>query len=418
MNSSILYGPFRQVLTMEGLPGKGPIPDVSLPVLEHTGILVNDNHIRKIGPYKKLLPESIENKNLILPEQEDMVILPGFIDCHTHLCFAGSRSEDFAARLSGKSYAEIASAGGGIWNTVTKTREADYKVLTELTVQRINKLFRDGITTVEVKSGYGLNTLEEIRLLELIDQAAPFCYSDIVSTCLAAHTKPKDFSGSAREYLQTIVAELVPAILEKGLTKRMDIFIEETGFSYDDGKFFLQQIKQSGFDITVHADQFTTGGSKLAVEMGAVSADHLEASTTYEINRVARSPITAVCLPGASLGMGIPFAPVRKLLDAGASVAIASDWNPGTAPMGDLLLQASILCAYAPLTMAETFAGITCRAASALNLHDRGMLKEGFQADMIAFPVNDYREILYYQGTLKPTQIWKKGKRTTLVKTT
>lgn len=411
MNSPVLYGPFRQVMTMEGLPLKGPIAEDSMPVLENAGIIINNDRIQKIAPYNALAFEAQEHQYLIKQENKDLVIFPGFIDCHTHICFAGSRCADFSSRLSGKSYSEINTAGGGIWNTVQKTRDADNKMLTDLLVHRVNKLFRNGVTTVEVKSGYGLSTGDELRILEIIRQAGYECESEIVPTCLAAHAKPKDFCGSPREYLQTIIEELVPVILAKDLAKRMDIFIEATGFSCADGKYFLGALKQFGFDITIHADQFTTGGSRLAVEVGAVSADHLEASGDTEIELIANSRVTAVCLPGASIGLGLPFAPARKLLNAGACVAIASDWNPGTAPMGDLLVQASILCTYEHLTMAETFAGITYRAANALNIHDLGILTQGSKADMVAFPVNDYREIIYHQGTIKPTQIWKNGKQ-------
>lgn len=164
-----------------------------------------------------------------------------------------------------------------------------------------------------------------------------------------------------------------------------------------------------GFDITVHADQFSTGGSEVAVNVGAVSADHLEASGEEEIKRLAASETVAVALPGASLGLGMGFAPARKLLNAGACLAIASDWNPGSAPMGDLLLQASVLSAYEKLTTAETFAGLTFRAAKALNLYDRGILEKGKLADMQAYPCTDYREILYHQGKLKPIKVYKKG---------
>ena len=164
-----------------------------------------------------------------------------------------------------------------------------------------------------------------------------------------------------------------------------------------------------GFDLVVHADQFTTGGSRIAVETGALSADHLEASTDIEIKQLAASDTVAVVLPGASLGLGIGFAPARKLLDAGASMAIASDWNPGSAPMGDLLTQAAILGAFEKLSTAETFAALTFRAAKALNLNDRGTIEPGKLADMQAFPCADYREILYHQGKLKPAKVWKRG---------
>ena len=172
---------------------------------------------------------------------------------------------------------------------------------------------------------------------------------------------------------------------------------------------YLSDAKKLGFDITIHADQFTTGGSELAVKLGALSADHLEASTEREIDMLAQSDVVSVALPGASLGLGMQFTPARKLLDAGASLAISTDWNPGSAPMGDLLVQASLLGIYEKLSSAELLAGITFRAAKALGLSDRGRLSVGFQADMIAFPVKDYRDVFYNQGRVKPSMVWKKG---------
>ena len=172
----------------------------------------------------------------------------------------------------------------------------------------------------------------------------------------------------------------------------------------------LQAAKKFGFDITIHADQFTTSGSEVAVQIGAISADHLEASGDKEIELVAQSNTIAVALPGASVGLGCPFAPARKILDKGGALAIASDWNPGSAPMGDLVCQASILATFEKLTTAEVFAGITFRAAAALNLFDRGRLIAGNKADFILYPSTDYRDILYYQGSLRPSQVWKSGK--------
>jgi len=198
----------------------------------------------------------------------------------------------------------------------------------------------------------------------------------------------------------------------EGLADRVDIFIEESAFDQSDGRYFLQKAKQLGFSLTVHADQFSAGGSAIAVECGALSADHLEASTDHEITLFGQSDTVAVLLPGASLGLGMGFAPARKLLDTGACVAIASDWNPGSAPMGDLLVQASILGAYEKLTLAETLAGLTFRAAKALRLADRGTIESGRIADMQAYPTADYRDILYNQGTLKPIQVWKYGDTT------
>ena len=220
---------------------------------------------------------------------------------------------------------------------------------------------------------------------------------------------PRDFDGSEAVYVNHILQEILPQIRLERLSERVDIFVEETAFGLDSAKHFLTEAQKLGFDLTVHADQFSVGGSALAVALNAVSADHLEAATEKEIDLLAKSKVVATVLPGASLGLGMPFAPARKLLNAGACVAIASDWNPGSAPMGDLLVQAALLGAYEKLSFSEVFAGLTFRAAHALKQHDRGRLTTGQKADMILFDTTDYRDILYAQGMLKPTQVWKNG---------
>jgi len=254
-----------------------------------------------------------------------------------------------------------------------------------------------------------LSVVQELKQLSAIRSASKESQADLIPTCLAAHIKPKDFNGQASAYLEYILNDLLPKVKKEDLATRIDIFIEDSAFNAGDATHYLRAAKQMGFDITVHADQFTPGGSIVAAQVGAASADHLEASTDKEIKAIAASDTVAVALPGASLGLGIGFAPARELLDAGACLAIASDWNPGSAPMGDLLIQASILSAYEKLTTAETFAGLTYRAAKALNLNDRGSLQNGMLADMQAYPCADYREILYQQGKLKPVQVWKNG---------
>lgn len=339
----------------------------------------------------------------------DHVLLPGFVDCHTHLCFAGSRAKDYALRIAGKSYLEIAKSGGGIWDSVTQTRNVTKEELVDLLLQRVDRHTKSGVTTIEVKSGYGLRVEEEIKQLQAIKEAAAKSRADLVPTCLATHILPKDFNGPVEEYLELILNKLLPKIKQDNLANRVDIFIEDGAFNTANAACYLEVAKKMGFDITVHADQFNTGGSEVAVMVGAVSADHLEASGEEEIKRLAASETVAVALPGASLGLGMDFAPARKLLNAGACLAIASDWNPGSAPMGDLLTQAAILSAYEKLTTAETFAAFTFRAAKALNLYDRGALEKGKLADMQAYPCADYREILYHQGKMKPIKIYKEG---------
>lgn len=403
-----LIGPFSQILTLSGMEMNGALTDGQLHVIVNGGVIVDQGIIVAIGNFRKLhsqhpgIPLEVIRGNHVL--------VPGFIDCHTHICFAGNRAKDYSLRIQGKSYLEIAKSGGGIWDSVSQTRMADQGVLTELLQQRVQRHLLDGVTTIEVKSGYGLDVENELKQLRAIQNVNSLSVADLIPTCLAAHLLPKDFKGSAIEYLDHVLEDLLPLVKAENLARRVDIFIEESAFTKEEAYYYLQKAKDMGFQLTVHGDQFTTGGLEIAVQTGAVSADHLEASRAKEIALLKDSPTVAVVLPGASLGLGMNYAPARKLLDAGACLAIASDWNPGSAPMGDLLLQAAVMSASEKLSTAEVFAGLTYRAAQALRLHDRGKLEQGMRADMQAYPCADYREILYHQGKMKPGHVWKHGK--------
>ncbi|WP_108804500.1 imidazolonepropionase [Aquimarina sp. Aq107] len=402
-------GPIKQLLSMDGLPLKGALKDEKLPIIENAGILTKGEHIHIIGNYNEIqqIANSVDAE--IIQLQSDYVCLPGFIDAHTHICFSGSRANDYAMRNSGKSYLEIAKAGGGIWDTVTNTRTASQEELCHSVIKRANYLLKNGITTVEVKSGYGLSIAEELKMLRAIKEANLNLESDLVSTCLAAHMLPRDYNGTHEEYLNDITTNLFPTLITEKLTKRIDAFVEQSAFSKQNIKPYFNKAIEMGFDITVHADQFTTSGSEIAVEINAVSADHLEASTDLEIKMLAESDVISVALPGASIGLGCDFTPARKILDAGGALAIASDWNPGSAPMGDLLTQACILGTFEKLSNTEVLAGITTRAAAALKLDDRGKLAPKMIADFCFFSTNNYNEILYHQGKLTPNQVWKRG---------
>lgn len=409
-NEYCLIGPISQLITLSDLAEKGPLGDEVLQPVLQAGILMQGDLIYKTGPYNDLLEDAnrLEATKILL--EGDHVCLPGFIDAHTHICFAGSRANDYAMRNAGKSYLEISLAGGGIWDTVKATRQASLTELTALTQARANKHLQEGVTTIEVKSGYGLSVEEELKMLRAIAAANKETEADLIPTCLAAHTLPKDFEGTHEKYLQQISEELFPVIQKENLTTRIDAFIEQGAFSAEVIRPYFVIAQQYGFSITVHADQFSPGGSAVAVDFNAISADHLEASGDPEINLLANSEVVSVALPGASLGLGCPFTPARKILDAGGCLAIASDWNPGSAPMGDLLMQASILGTFQKLSNAEVWAGITFRAAKALNLYDRGQLIPGMLADFNLFATSNHQEILYQQGKLKPVQVWKNGK--------
>ncbi len=402
-----IIGPFSQILTMDNVALKGALQDSDLNVLSNVAVLIENGLIHSVGDFD-LLKKDFPNAD-IEEVQEENVLLPGLIDSHTHICFAGSRAKDYAMRNAGKSYLEIAKEGGGIMDTVRATRRASKEELVSNTLMRLDKQLSNGITTTEVKSGYGLTVADELKMLEAIKEAATKSKSSVISTCLAAHIFPKDFDGSIEQYLQMMVSELFPQLLSKELSCRVDAFIEEEAFnSHNIGPYF-DAAKQMGFDITVHADQFHAGGSKVAIEVGAISADHLEASTDQEIMALAESDVIAVALPGASIGLGCAFTPARKLLDAGTCLSIASDWNPGSGPMGDLLTSACVLQTFEKLSNAEVFAAITSRAAAALHLKDRGVISAGYKADLVAFPTADFREILYHQGQMKPAKVWING---------
>jgi len=402
----ILTGPFTQILPLTNMPLKGALRDEQLQIIANGGILTESGLIVAVGSFDELRKT---NPSAEIKEIEgDAVLLPGFVDCHTHICFAGSRAKDYAMRIQGKTYLEIAQAGGGIWDSVTQTRSANEATLTATLLKRIERHLNNGVTTVEVKSGYGLSVEQELKQLRAIKAASAQTKATLIPTCLAAHMVPRDFGGNQSQYLDYILNELLLIVQKEELAKRVDIFIEKSAFDIGSALIYLNKAKQMGFDITVHADQFTVGGSEVAVKTGAVSADHLEASGDAEIKLLTNSNTVAVTLPGASLGLGMQYAPARKLLDAGACLAIASDWNPGSAPMGDLLTQAAVMGASEKLSTAETFAALTYRAAKALNLTDRGILTAGMKADMQVYPTGDYREILYHQGQLKPAIVYIK----------
>lgn len=404
-----IVGPFTQLLTLDKMPLRGSLKDEQLEIISHGALVLEGNNIIQSGNFEELKSQypHAEIEEIKTPS----VALPAFIDAHTHICFGGNRANDFAMRNAGKTYLEIAAAGGGIWSSVQHTRTASEEELLNSMLERIDFLIAQGTTTIEVKSGYGLDKNSELKMLRVIQKAQEKTAATIIPTCLSAHTLPKDFNGDSQTYLQYIIDEILPVVKAENLAQRVDIFIEKSAFGTEESKAFLLKAKALGFSITVHADQFTPGSSRIAVEVGASSADHLEATSEEDIAFLAASDTVAVALPGASLGLGEPFTPARKLLNAGAILAIATDWNPGSAPMGNLICQASILATYQKLSSAEVLAGITYRAAHALELSDRGVLAKGKKADFVIYPTDNFQNILYRQGTLLPSEVYISGKK-------
>jgi imidazolonepropionase len=408
-----LIGPFAQLITMDSLNNYGPLKDEDMQVITDGGILVEEGMIVVSGKFRDLAKglsgDSIEHV------EGAKIAMPGMVDAHTHICYGGSRAHDYSKRISGASYESILAGGGGIHDTIRTTGKSPIADLKEALTVRVNRHFSEGITSIEIKSGYSLDAAGEIRLLKVIGECRESLPADLIPTCLAAHVVPSGYKDP-QEYLNYIIGELLPVVKKEKLSNRVDIFIEKNAFEPADGERYLRAAIELGFGFTIHADQFTVGGSDLACRLKAQSADHLEASGNREIRDLAANKIPAVALPGSSLGLGRPFAPARKLLDSGCLLAIASDWNPGSAPMGDLMMQAAVLSAYEKLSNAETFAALTCRAAATLQLNDRGVIAKNKICDVIAFETGDFREILYHQGKLKPSLLWKKGRKFILPK--
>jgi imidazolonepropionase len=407
----LLIGPFKQLLTMDGLTPQGHLRDEELRVIKDAGIVVHEGAIVTIGNFKELRSQGYACEEIDYPA----VALPGFIDSHTHLCFAGSRCEEYAACLEGATYEGatyqvMVGSKGGIRSTMQATRAATKEELVKLLLERTSSLLRRGVTTAEVKSGYGLNVTDEIKMLEAIQEAAHKQPLTLIPTCFAAHQRPPEFD-SANEYLPYLIQDLLPNVLKLNLAQRVDISVNPETFSVDQARNYLKAASALGFATIVHADQFERGGAALAAEVKALSADHLCASNGYDFDMLKASGVIPIVLPGATLGLGKPFAPAHAMLDSGLPLAIASDWNPGSAPMGNLLLQAALLSVAEKLTMAETLAGITVRAARALQLNDRGFLAHTMRADLVVFPCHDYREILYQQGSLVPSDLFVQGSR-------
>lgn len=404
-----IIGPFKQVVTLANIPLRGAVSDESLEIIEEAGILIEqgkvqivDNFLTLTSRFPKVEVQKIEGEK---------VAFPAWVDCHTHICFAGNRANDFAMRNSGKTYLEIATSGGGIWSSVKHIRQATEDELIKNLLTRVDFLVKQGITTIEVKSGYGLKLDAELKMLRAINHVQELVKPQIVPTCLAAHTLPKDFDGDSREYLDYVLHYILPVVQEEDLSNRVDIFIEQSAFQPEESRWFLEEAKKFGFDITVHADQFTPGSSRIAVEVGAKSADHLEATSEEDIQYLAKSDTVAVALPGASIGLGDSFAPARKLLDAGAILAIATDWNPGSAPMGNLITQASILASFQKLSTAEVLSAITFRAAHALGIQDKGRLSKDYWADMVCYDTDNFQDVIYRQGGLQASEVYIKGEK-------
>jgi len=376
-------------------------------LIEDGAIAVKDGRIVYVGASDEI---DISDAELSI-NAFGKTVLPGFIDSHTHLVFAGAREEECARRIAGASYAEIAASGGGINTTVKATRAAGKVELIEYALHRLDSCLGFGSTTVEIKSGYGLDLDNELKMLEVINELKELHVVDIVATFLGAHTIPFDYKERRDEYIRLVLDEMLPAVAERRLAEYCDVFIERGAFTLDEARRFLQLAKQLGLRVRVHADQITAGGgAELAAEFQADSADHLDHISDDGIQHMLRAGTIATLLPGVSLFLGEPMPDARRLIDAGLPVCIATDANPGSCMSENIQLMMSLAALQMRMTMEEAITAVTLNAAAALRRSDRlGSIEVGKQADLLIFDVPTYHRILYHFGVNHLNTVVKNG---------
>ncbi|WP_374712541.1 imidazolonepropionase [Symbiobacterium terraclitae] len=402
-----------ELVTMAGGPRRGVrLKDPA--AISGGALAAKEGRIVAVGLADEVLAAVRTGPDTCVIDARGRAVIPGFVDPHTHLCFAGDRAEEFALRLGGATYQEIAARGGGILNTVRATREASQAELVALGLRRLDQLALAGTTTVEVKSGYGLTTeheLKQLRAIREMDRRHPLT---VVPTFMGAHEVPPEHRSRPEAYVDLLVEEMLPAVaVERGLARFADVFTEKGVFSVADSRRILQRAKELGFGLKVHADELSDlGGAMLAAEMGAISAEHLLHASDEGLRRLAEAGTVAVCLPGTSFClMNAPYARARRMVELGCTVALASDYNPGSCPAYSMPFMITLACMHLGLDPSEALAAATINAAAAIGLESEvGSLEVGKLADVVILSSPTHRHIPYHMGMGVVAQVVKQGR--------
>ncbi len=359
-------------------------------------ILVEDGIIKDFIPNEKTEKLKVE-KTVNLSGK---TIFPGLVECHTHTVFAGNRADEFRMKLSGVDYEKIAASGGGIIKTVKAVRSFSFEELLEISKPRIEYFISQGVTTLEIKSGYGLTYYDEIKLLQVINHLNKIYPIDIIPTFLGAHTYPPEYKNDHEQYIELVAKQLIPYIAENKLAEFCDVFCEATAFSVEETRTIFEAAQTNGLKLKLHTDQFNSlGGIDLALEYKCTSIDHLEVISEEEIDKIVKHEIATVLLPGVSFFLNYNFAPARKLIDSGATVALSTDFNPGSSHIQNLNFIMSLGALKMGMTIEETISAVTINAAYALNKSDSiGSLEIGKKADFMVLNSNEFADIVYNVG--------------------
>jgi imidazolonepropionase len=390
-----------RVVTMRDAAGYGIVDDGALGM--HDGV------IAWVGA-RRDLPRDVKAANTI--DCRARFATPGLVDCHTHLVYAGNRASEFERRLEGASYAEIAAAGGGIRATVEATRAASPDALAAISAPRLAAMAAQGATTVEIKSGYGLDTESELKQLRVARLIGARCDVDVRTTLLAAHAVPPEYAGRADDYVERVCGEMIPAAAREGVADAVDAFCETIGFTAAQTRRVFEAARANGLRVKLHADQLSDGdGAALAAEFRALSADHLEYTNEAGVAAMARAGTVAVLLPGAYYALRETRPPPLAALRAhGVPIAISTDCNPGTSPATSLPLMMNMSCTLFGMTPSEALAGVTRNAARALELADRGTLANGMRADVALWDIAEPAELAYRIGADACAAVFRAGR--------
>ena len=398
-----LTGPKRPRVGNE-LSGLGIIPD--------GGMLIRDGKIAAVGnsdAIERDLPGDTE-----ILDARNRVVMPGFVDAHTHLVFGGNRLNDFERRSRGETYEQIAAAGGGIWSTVGKTRAAGDEELFEQGKRHAERMLRSGTTTAEAKSGYGLTVESELKILRTIRRVSRETALECVPTFLGAHAIPQEDRSAPEKYVQQVIDDMLPEVVRQEMAEYCDVFCERGYFSLEQSRTILSTAKKSGLGLRMHADQLTNGGgAMLAAELGAVTADHLEKTDEKGIAALKRANVQPVLLPGSVYALGLTEYPrAREMIKAGLAVVVATDFNPGTSPTPSMPMVLSLACTQMKMSPAEAITAGTINAACSLNRGDSvGSLEKGKLGNFVILDCEDYREIPYWFGFPQVHAVYVRGQK-------
>ncbi|MFZ0519317.1 MAG: imidazolonepropionase [Acidobacteriaceae bacterium] len=405
-----------QLVTLAGRlgPRRGASEMRELSIVEDGAMVIADGKIECTGTTDELRAMLAREKHLSVIDARGCVVTPGFVDAHTHMVFAGSRAAEFEQRIEGKTYQQIAAAGGGIATTVRATRKATAEELLMLASRHAEWFLRNGTTTVEAKSGYGLSLDVELKILGVIRSLAKETPLRVVATLLAAHTIPPEFQQDRASYIALVVGEIVPRVRQEKLAQFCDVFCDEHAFTIAESREILSVAKKAGFGLRMHAEQFAAdGGAALSAELGASTADHLECTNEEGIAALSRAAVQPVLVPASVFCLGRDRYPdARAMMDAGLAVVLATDFNPGSSPTTSMPFVMSLACQKMKMLPSEALTAATINAACSLGLGDVvGSLEAGKAADFLIHEFHDYRELAYFAAVPNLPQVFVGGKQ-------